>query len=141
MNGRNATQMSPQEILAEVSEHKETMERSAARLRELSKVLHDRMRRDTTEEDSGVYLAVSNIWTRFAGMVTQGLSRTGSADRMLRMIPTPEEKAEAQRVTEKRKERHARRKKQKAVEAAAQQSPVEALMEMYSSEDVANAGR
>jgi len=141
MNGRNATQMTPQEILAEVSDHKQSMERSAARLRELSKVLHDRMRQNTTDEESGVYLAVSNVWTRFAGIVTQGLTRTNSADRMLRMLPSPEEKAEAERVSEKRKARHAKRQKQKAAETAVRQSPVEALMEMYSSEDAGNAGR
>lgn len=142
MEGRNPTLMTPQEILAEVSTHKKTMERSAARMRELSKVLHDRMRRNPPdEEDAGVYLAVANVWARFSGMVSQGISRTASADRLLRTIPTPEEKAEAERVAEHRKQRKAHRQQRKAAGLSLQRSPIEDLMEMYGSEEVIDAGR
>lgn len=96
-------------ILSEVRDQKTAIEQGAIRLQELAKTLHERMRREPDNEDRGVYIAVSNVYARFGGMVVQGLNRTASADRLLKTIPTQEEKDEAKMVEERRQQRHEQR--------------------------------
>jgi hypothetical protein len=89
--------MAPEDILAEISMLRDTVNQATRRIHDLSRILHDRMRRvDPDEADRGVYLTYSNAWARFAGMVQQGLQRTRQADRLLRLLadrdeaPTPD---------------------------------------------------
>ena len=89
---RNPANMLPEDILQEISALREGIEQGARRILELSKTLHDRMRRtDPSAADRSVYLTYSNSWSRFAGMVQQGLQRTRQADRLLRLLPERED--------------------------------------------------
>lgn len=89
----NPLTMEPEEIVAEIDEHRETIDRASRRIYELSRVLRDRMRRaDPTL--MGIYVTYSNAWTRFAGMIQQGLQRTQIAERVLRMLPEETPRAE-----------------------------------------------
>ena len=130
---RNPTQMTSAEILAEVMDQKKVIEQGALRLQELSKTLHDRMRRDPNEEDRGIYIAVSNVYARFGGMVAQGLNRTASADRLLRSIPTQEDKDEAERVEERRKRRREQRQAQRS--AIPEPTLPDDVLAMYGQQD------
>lgn len=140
MEGRNPSLMSPEEIVREIADHKKSLERTVSRLSELSRGLHDRMRRNSGDEDASVYIAFSNVWVRFSGMISQGLSRTASGDRFLRMIPTQAEREELERE-QQRKRARAEHRRQRRAQAAPSRSPVEDLMEMYGSEEVINAER
>lgn len=92
MPNRNPANMVPDEILGEIAQLKVGLDVSTRRIMELSRTLHDRMRRsDPTASDRNVYLTYANAWSRFAGMVQQGLQRTQHADRLLRLLPEREE--------------------------------------------------
>ena len=134
---RNPTQMTSVEILAEVTEHKKVIEQGAKRLQELSKTLHDRMRREPENEDRGIYIVVSNIYARFGGMVVQGLNRTASADRLLRSIPTQEDKDEAKRVEERTKQRREQRQAQRR--AVPEPTLPDEVLAMYGQDEVTSA--
>ena len=45
----------------------------------------------TPDPNLDVYVTYANHWSRFAGMVQQGLQRTRQADRLLRMLREDEE--------------------------------------------------
>jgi len=137
MDKRNPTQMAPEEIIREIAEQKKSLEQSARRLSELSRALHDRMRRSPDVEDAAVYVAFSNVWVRFSGMLNQALSRTTSGDRLLKLIPTESERAERERDLQRRKDQAQRRQERRESHP---RSPIEDLMEMYGAEEVISAG-
>lgn len=130
---RNPTQMTSAEILSEVTDQKNVIKQGATRLQELSKTLHDRMRREPDNEDRGVYIAVSNVYARFGGMVVQGLNRTASADRLLKSIPTQEDKDEAIQVEERRKQWREKRQAQRS--AVPESTLPEDVLAMYGQDD------
>ena len=140
---RNPTQMEVADIVKEVGQLKQAVERDARRIYELSKVLHDRMRRaELTDDTRPIYIAFSNTWTRFAGMVTQGLNRTASADRLLKLLPTPESIAEAEWIEKQQQGRKARKQQKEERVAAAGPTSMDDLLKMYATEpEVDDAGR
>ncbi len=104
-SNHNPLYMAPEEITAEINGLRDEIDLSSRRIYELSRVLRDRMRRaDPTSV--GIYVTYANAWTRFAGMVQQGLQRTRVSDRVLRLLPeeqtprrqdpTPEPQAQPQ---------------------------------------------
>lgn len=140
MERRNPSLMSYDEIVQEIGDLRKGVDQGARRIYELSRVLHDRARRDQQDDTTGVYIAFSNAWSRFAGMVNQGLSRTASADRLLKLLPTEADKEEAAREADRREQRQARRERRRQARVSSEQSPMDALIEMYGSEDENHAG-
>lgn len=101
MPNRNSPNMEPQAIIDEINVLRDGIERSARRIHDLSRILHQQMRRSslrtgaqTQSRDNAVYVTFANVWTRFGGMVLQGLQRTRQADRVLGMLQKEEEQAE-----------------------------------------------
>lgn len=87
-SSRNPAYMAPEDIVGEISNLRDGIEQGARRIFELSRALHDRMRRmDPNSQDIHVFITYSNVWTRFSGMVQQGLQRTRQANRILRLLP------------------------------------------------------
>ena len=96
MPSRNPLHMNNEEIAGEIQYLRDGIDSSARRILDLSRTLHDRTRRDDRRrilanerpnERTNIYLTYSNLWTRFASMVQQGLQRTRQADRVLRLLP------------------------------------------------------
>lgn len=140
MERRNPTLMASDEILQEIGDIRKSVDAGAKRIHELSRVLHEKARRGEQDDTTGIYIAVSNAWSRFSGMVAQGLSRTASADRLLKLLPTPESKEEAEREAQRQEQRQARRSRKRQSREEAAKSPMDALIELYGSEDVTDAG-
>jgi hypothetical protein len=83
--------MTPEDMVAEITGLRNGIESGARRIYELSRVLHDRMRRaDPNQPSRQVYVTYANVWIRFSGMVQQGLQRTRQTDRVLRLLPQEE---------------------------------------------------
>jgi hypothetical protein len=105
MSSRNPLNMANDEIVGEITHLRDGIDHSSRRILELSRSLHDRMRRDDrrriatngpSNERTSIYLTYANLWSRFAGMVQQGLQRSRQADRVLRLLPddpTPQREA------------------------------------------------
>jgi hypothetical protein len=99
--------MEPEQIAAEIGQLREGIDHSSRRIYELSRTLYDRVRRrrhasGANAGNNDVYVTYAMAWTRFAGMVQQGLTRTRQSDRLLGMITeetppeaTPREQAAA----------------------------------------------
>lgn len=105
MPTRNPLSMEPDQIVGEITHLRDGIDQSSRRILELSRTLHDRMRREnrarlarsqsvrsgTPESNeatrTGLYLTYANLWTRFASMVQQGLQRSRQADRVIRLLP------------------------------------------------------
>jgi hypothetical protein len=150
--------MKPEDIISEIRQQRDTVERGCRRIYELSQVLYAKTRRDRVlqEREAGtdenarerlaqeyrLYIAYSNAWSRFAGMVDQGLKRTSSLDRI--MVRTAGEKLqEAERIADltrkeqARLDREARRQTQQSVPWP---SPtVEDLVSLYGEEVMTDA--
>ena len=92
MNFRNPTTLSDEEVIDEIRQLREGIDLSARRIHELSKALYHRARRAPSDQSSSSYVMYSNVWTRFAGMVEQGLRRSVSMDRLLSRAPEEERK-------------------------------------------------
>jgi hypothetical protein len=84
----------------------------------------------TQEERLSTYTFVANTWTRFAGMVIQGIQRTRSSDRLLRQLPDAEEPEIEQDEPEA---------PPPAPVGEGETSPMEDLIEMYGEGDVNHA--
>ena len=80
---KNPQSMSSDEIVAEISSLRETMNLAAQRVIELSRTLYIQARRGTANSATSAYLAYANGWTRLAAAVQQGLRRTSTTDRVL----------------------------------------------------------
>lgn len=88
--GGNPANMSPEEIVRDIQNLRDTIHNASARLLELSRVLYHHARRERNQTSAGgVYLTYANAWTRFAGMVSQGIQRTRSAERVLGLLEDP----------------------------------------------------
>jgi hypothetical protein len=92
LSTRNPANLQPQEIVSEIADLRDYIDQSTRRIYELSRTLHDRMRRmDPGGDSRGIYTTYANSWSRFAGMVQQGLQRTRHADRVLGLLPRNEQ--------------------------------------------------
>jgi hypothetical protein len=84
-SSRNPIHLPPEDIVVEIGDLRDTIDQASRRIYELSKVLHDRMRR-SPGENREVYITYSNIWVRFSGIVQQSLQRSRQGDRVLRLL-------------------------------------------------------
>lgn len=80
---RNPLYMDAPAIIEEIREIRERVDGDARRIYELSQALHQRTRRNPTDTSTSAFLMYANAWTRFAGMVAQGLRRTVTAERVI----------------------------------------------------------
>lgn len=131
MEFRNPQTMTPQEIVAEIRDLQKGLSRGATRIHELSRALYHRMRRTAPGDDTNVYITYSNAWTRFAGMVSQGLARTRSAERVLGML----------RQEEKEPPTPPRQEAEERQESIPERSPMEDLIAAYQEETPFDADR
>lgn len=92
----------------------------AIRIQELSKILYQRVRRAPIDDSTAIYTTYSNVWTRFAGMLGQGLTRASSASRVLRRLPATRAEPAAPE-----------RPKPVPVSVGEAPTPVESLITMY----------
>lgn len=132
MDFRNPQTMTPQEIVAEIRDIQKGLSRGATRIHELSRALYHRMRRTAPGDDTNVYITYSNAWTRFAGMVSQGLVRTRSAERILGMLRTEEPPPQTPPPPPPTRERQ---------ESSPERSPMEDLIAAYQEETPFDADR
>jgi hypothetical protein len=141
---RNPVKMSEEEIVTEIRALSGELNRTALRISELSKNLHDRavrLRRDPDEptRDMGaVYVAYANAWGRLGGLVGQGVRRTASLDRAVQggreRFAAVSKQRENERIAA---ERVAARKASIDAIFAKNQGSVNDLVELYG-EDVAD---
>jgi hypothetical protein len=146
MPNRTPSSMAPAEIAAEITQLRNNVEGSVARIHELSRILLDRMRRQrmastVPDPNLDVYVTYANHWSRFAGMVQQGLQRTRQADRLLRMLREDEEQA-AERADRPARPEPANSHPQPVPDQARSMpadSPLRDLIELYGEEIVQDA--
>ncbi len=127
---RNPGLMSHDEIIQEIGELRRGIERDSVRIHELARALYHRVRRSPSDDTTRVYVTYAHAWTRFSGMVSHGLARTSSADRILGLLPKKEAEPE---------EKPPAKPRASSTEQEAHQtlSPIEDLMKMYGAgEDV-----
>jgi hypothetical protein len=127
-SSRNPIHLPPDDIVGEIGELRDTIDRSSRRIYELSKVLYDRMRR-SPGANREIYITYSNVWIRFAGMVQQGLQRSRQGDRVLRLLPETPERTPEVKIPEPMPERVQN----------APASPLEDFIELYGEEIVHDA--
>ena len=140
--------MAPDEIIMEIKELRSELERTVERLFELSKVLYTKARRsDVVDDRTSAFVLYANAWTRFSGMVGQGLRRTASVDRVLRVAQQNErdrqehERQEQARGVQEAK-REAKRENSRASNLSFVPSPgVEDLVALYGQEVVGYASK
>jgi hypothetical protein len=70
-------------IVAEIRELKGEIDVRARRIHELSKTLYQKTRRASADSDTRAWIVYTNAWTRFAGMIEQGIRRAGHLDRLV----------------------------------------------------------
>ena len=92
MNFKNPVLMSDTEVIDEIRVMRENIDISARRIHELSKALYHRVRRLPVGDQTSSLVMYSNVWTRFAGVVEQGLRRSVSMDRVLKKEPEEDRK-------------------------------------------------
>jgi hypothetical protein len=111
-------QMSTEEIVSEIGAIRQDLQVKFARVQGLAQGLYHRVRREPPDDNTSVYLTYANAWMRFAGMATQGVTRTVSASRVLRRLtPVANEDAPTPR--------------KQAVKAKEATAPIEDLISMY----------
>jgi len=118
--------MTPEEITIEISDLQSEIKRHGLRIYALAHGLHTKVRRAPADDTTSIYLTYAHSWTRFSGMVSQGLARTAHAGRILKLLPA---KIEAAPPAPPKKK----------AEQATSLSPVESLISMYG-EGAENAG-
>jgi hypothetical protein len=143
---RNPVKMSEEEIVTEIRALSGELNKTALRISELSKNLHDRavrLRRDPDEptRDMGaVYVAYANAWGRLGGLVGQGVRRTASLDRAVQggreRLAAVSKQRENERIAA---ERAAARKASLDALLAKTQGSVDDLVELYGEDVVTNA--
>lgn len=117
---RAPTQMTPDEIVAEIGTLHQDLQSKLARVQGLAQGLYHRVRREPPDDNTTVYLTYANAWMRFAGMANQGVTRTVSASKVLRRL-TPVSETTA--VAPERKKVSSKPKEDTA--------PIDALISMY----------
>jgi hypothetical protein len=81
--------MEPAAIVAEIRVVRERIEQDARRIYDLAQTLHHKARRTAPTVATPAYLMYSNAWIRFAGMVSQGMRRTVTAEKVI--VPAMEQ--------------------------------------------------
>lgn len=154
----NIANMTPEQLVAEIRQACADMEKTARHMSMAATLLHARtrqssfreaaadtagplegmarevaarIRQDAANEMANVYTLYANTWHRFAGMVLQGVRRTGSSERIMKRL-------EERRVTapEPPKPEPPRRSAE-----ASRGGSVEDLMELYGEATVTHASR
>ena len=83
--------MAPEEISQEISSLQKGVEERATRIHALAQALHHQIRRAPTDDNTSIYISYARAWDKFAGLVSQGSSRTASVGRLLRTVSKPVE--------------------------------------------------
>lgn len=143
---RNPVKMSEEEIITEIRALSGELSKTALRISELSKNLHDRavrLRRDPDEptRDMGaIYVAYANAWGRLGGLVGQGVRRTASLDRAVQggreRLAAVSKQRENERIAA---EKAAVRKASLDALLAKTQGSVDDLVELYGEDVATNA--
>jgi hypothetical protein len=137
--------MTPDEIVLEIKEVRGELEHNIERLFELSRVLYAKARRnnDDTDNRRATMVLYANAWTRFVGVVGQGLRRTSSADRVLKVAQQQEQdRQERERRDKERDDRETQRVLRQATNPIFEPSPgVEDLVALYGPEVMDYASR
>ena len=81
--------MSEGQIMEEIHQLRDNIRQSSMRIFDLSRMLYSRARRRPSDDTTSAYILAANAWSRFSGMLEQGLRRASSSDRVLRLIPKP----------------------------------------------------
>ncbi len=103
---RQQREKAADEAIVQIQKVRGDIEASVAKLHELSTDLRTKARRTLDASSSG-YVVFANAHLRFAGMIAQGLRRSGSMDRIL--VATQREQEESRRREEaERLDREAR---------------------------------
>jgi hypothetical protein len=84
---QNPQALTNEEIIAEISGLRDEIERKGTRVHELSNALYRRVRKAPADDTTAIYLTYANAWMRFSGMVSQGITRTAGAVRILKRLP------------------------------------------------------
>lgn len=154
---RNPAHMTPEQIVGEIDYLRDGIDQSSRRIYELSRTLHDQMRREDRQRisrnltarpgtpeaaastRSNVFLTYATIWTRLAGMVQQGLQRARQADRVLRLLPddVPAARPAQEEVVETAPEPQA--EAQAEAQAVPATSPLEDFIALYGEEMMRDA--
>jgi hypothetical protein len=82
-SSRHASLLTPDVAIEEIRSIQERMDQDARRIYELSRSIYQFARRTPSGQLSSAYVLYANAWTRFAGMVDQGLKRTTTASRVI----------------------------------------------------------
>jgi hypothetical protein len=148
MPTRNAARMTTAQIVAEITHLRSTVEGASRRIYELSRMLYDQMRRgsvngsrnDATANDSrDAYVTYANSWTRFAGMIQQGLQRMRHSDRLLRMIEDDAHERAERPAPEDPETSHPQPVNIDQAHAVPNESPLRDFIDLYGEEMVRDA--
>jgi hypothetical protein len=143
---RDPRRMRPDEIVAEITSLRETVDLAARRIGDLSRTLYGHSRRQA-DATTPAYIAFANTWTRLAGAIQQGLRRTSTVDRVLDRAleaqsappaPARAPKKQVQKAQEEGSENEPIRSNS-PFEAA--DKPLDDLMKLYGQEIVRDAVR
>ena len=113
--------MTPEEIVLEIRGLQQDVQSKSVRIQGLSQALYRRVRKAPVDDDTSVYITYANAWTRFAGMVQQGVTRTTHTARVLKRL-TPKVETAAKAVP-------------KLVRKEEPQTPMESLLSLYADEN------
>ena len=119
---KDPDRMTPEEVVAEIASIQGEVKMLGKRLHELAHGLHRRTRRSPVDESTSAYLTFSGVNVRLAGALEQVIRRSERVSKVLeKSIAEPEPERPPQRVPAKSS-------------AARTLSPVESLINLYSSE-------
>jgi len=135
------------EIIGEIQALRTTLREKGQRIFELTRILHDRVRKQGADDYTSRYLAFAQANVRFVGGMEQGLQRIASIDRLVGTIQKEQKEAEEQVLREKREKerqvlrekREKERPKKRGYEASA--SPLADLTELFGQEMIEDAAR
>ena len=130
---KNPQTMSFPEIIREIQTTRGEVRDKGRRIRELSAILQDRVRKQGADEYTPRYLAFVSAQTRFVGALEQGVQRVASADRSVVTIEREQREAEEN----KKKEQPKPEKKVRYATTA----PLADLAELFGQEMIDDASR
>ena len=140
MEARLRRQDESEELVRRIQGVREELLTKVTELQELSTELRVKSRRFVADDGSNSYIMFANAHLRLAGALNQGLRRTGSTDRVLKI--GKEEREEARRREEADIARRESRERTKAVNdliAFSDNSFDELYGEIVGEEEVSNA--
>ena len=82
--------MTPEEISQEISGLQKGVEERATRIHALAQAIQHQVRRAPVDDNTSIYISYAKAWDRFAGLVSQGSSRTASINRLLKTLAKPD---------------------------------------------------